>query len=447
MTSEHLPQSRADMALSEPWCRWTWLVGLLAFVVRVTVVAVQPVKLFNDSADYQRLAVSLAHGHGFGMTQVAPGGGPTAFRPPLFPLALGALYKVIGVHLAGARLVEALAGAIAVVLLTVVTWLLWGRAIGLTAGVAAAVFPPQLMASTSLMSESLALPLEMATLLAALAYRRSGRIGYAWGAGAGLGLLVLTRPSLAVLVVPVIILLYRHRPSLRALAAAGVVVLAGVFVVTPWLVRDRLTMHAWIPLTTQDGYVLSGTYNPASAADPRFPGIWRPPVSVPSLQRLMAAHPHAGEVETSALLQSAALHYLRQHPSYEVTVVVQNTLRLFDLAPLNETRSATYSDYGYGAPWGNLEIVSGWAVLALAIAGVLTRAGRRTPIAIFLAPVLLWLGTIVFQSVPRFRAVIDPFLIEFAAVAIVSTARAVLRRRRTPPVPAHEAFPAPAAVD
>lgn len=398
--------------------------------VRVLVVVVQPQPLFNDLADYQRLAVSIAHGHGFGVSQVAPGGGPTAFRPPLFPLAVGALYKVIGVHLTGARLVEAFAGAITVVLLIVVSWLLWGRTIGLTAGVLAAVFPPQLMASTSLMSESLALPVEMAVLLAAVAFRHSGRIVYAWAAGAGLGLLVLTRPILAVLVVPVIMLLYRRRPALRALAPAGAVLLAGIMVVTPWLVRDRLTMHSWIPLTTQDGYVLSGTYNATSATDPRLPGVWRVPFAVPSLHRLIATHPHAGELETSALLQSAALRYLRQHPAYEATVVVQNTLRLFDLAPLSETRAAMYADYGYGAPWGDLEIVSGLAVLALAIAGVLTRTGRRVPSAMFVAPVLLWLSTIVFQAVPRFRAVIDPFLIGFAAVALVSTARSFVRRRR-----------------
>lgn len=447
MTSGQTPLPRTDAALSEPWCRWTWLVGLLALVVRVVVVAVQPMTLLNDSADYQRLAVSLAHGHGFGVSQVAQGGGPTAFRPPLFPLALGALYKVIGVHLTGARLVEAFAGAVAVVLLTVVTWLLWGRTIGLTAGVVAAAFPPQLMASTSLMSESLALPLEMAVLLAAVGYRRSGHIGYAWGAGAGLGLLVLSRPSLAVLVVPVCMLLYRRRPSLRALAPVGAVVMAGMIVVTPWMIRDRLTMHAWIPLTTQDGYVLSGTYNNASANDPRYPGIWRPPVGVPSLQRLLAVHPRAGEVETSALLQSAALHYLSQHPSYEATVVVQNTLRLFDLTPPGETRLATYTEYGYGSPWGDLEFVSGWIVLALAIAGALTTTGRRAPVAVFLAPVLLWLGTVVFQAVPRFRAVIDPFLIGFAAVALVGAVDLVARRRRAPAAPAPQASPVPLAAD
>ena len=142
----------------------------------------------------------------------------------------------------------------------------------------------------------------------------------------------------------------------------------------------------------------------------------------------MAQHPRADEVETSALLQSAALRYLRQHPSYEATVIVQNTLRLFDLRPLSETRMATYSEFGYGAPWGTLEALSGWTVLGLAAVGLLTRAGRRAPVAVWMTPILLWLSTVVFQAVPRFRAVIDPILIEFAAVALVGAARLVLRR-------------------
>lgn len=431
MTSERFRQPAAEPALSEPWCRWTWLVGLLALVVRVIVVAVQPMALLNDSADYQRLAVSLAHGHGFGSSHFAPGGGPTALRPPLFPLAVSVVYKVVGVHLTSARLVAAVAGALAVVLLTALTWLLWGRAIGLTAGVIAAIFPPQIMASTSLMSEALALPLEIAVLLAAVAYRGSGRVGYLWGAGAGLGLLVLTRPSLAVLVVPLILLLYRRRPSLRGLMPAGVVLLAGVVVVTPWLVRDRLTMHNWVPVTTQSGYVLAGTYNATSAHDPRFPAAWRPANADPSIARLLADHPHADEVKTDALLQSAAVTYLRHHPAYEATVLVQNTLRLFDLASLNDTRAATFSEYGYGSPWGTLEIGSGWVVLALAIAGLFARAWRRVPLGIWLAPLLLWLSTVALQAVPRFRAVIDPFLIQLAAVALVGAVRALSDRRRS----------------
>lgn len=408
--------------------------GLFAAVVRIGVVLSQPITLHNDSADYQRLAVSLATGHGFGVSHFAPGGGPTALRPPLFPLVVSGIYDVFGVHLTAARLVEALLGAVFVVLLVVMTWLLLGRTVALVAGVIAAVFPPLVMASTSLMSESVALPLEMAAVLAVVLHRRTGHLRYALASGALLGLLVLTRPSLAILVVPLVALTLRWRPSGRQLAAAGLVVLAGTLVVMPWLIRDRVVMGSWVPVTTQSGYVLSGTYNATSANDPNLRAAWRPANFDPSMDAILTSHPHAGEVKTDALLESAAVHYIEHHPTYVATVAVQNTLRLFDLERLAQTRAATTSEYGYGSGWGTAEAVGGPLLLALALLGLCTRAGRRLPLALYSAPVLLWLSTVVLQAVPRFREVIDPFLVQLAAAALVAAAGA-LRRWTAPEIP------------
>lgn len=434
------PSSEAQ---PRPWCRWTVLVGLLALAVRVLVVLSEPIRLANDSADYQRLAVSIATGHGFGTSHFAPGGGPTALRPPLFPLVVGAVYKVVGTHLVAARLVEAVLGAIGVVLLVVLTWLLWGRAVGLTTGVLAAVFPPQVMATTSLMSEAVALPLEAAALLAAVYYRRTGRMRWAVGSGAALGLLVLDRTSLAVLVVPVGLLLFRHRPSWRRLAPLGALLLAATAVVTPWLVRDRVVLHHWVPVTTQSGYVLSGTYNATSAADPRHPAAWRPANLDPATSAVIRHHPHADEVQLDGLLQSAATRYLTSHPGYFGTVVVQNSLRLFDLQSPAQVRTETTSEYGYSGTWGDLEFLGGIAVLALALAGAVTRQGRRVPVAYLVAPLLLWVSTVVLQAVPRFRAVIDPFLLQLAALALLALVPELRRRLdAAPSLPAGDASPA-----
>ena len=421
--------ARVRAAMAGPWGPATWLVGLLALAVRAGVVLVTHVRLLNDGADYQRLAVSLAHGHGFGASHFAPGGGPTALRPPLYPLFVAGVYKAVGVHLSAARLAGAVLGALAVVLVVVVAWLLWGRTVALVAGVLAAVFPPAVMASTALMSEALAVPLELAALLCALSYRRDPKLGWALASGGLLGLLVLTRPSLAILAVPVVVLLYRRRPTWRRLGVAGLVVVAGAAVVMPWVVRDRVVMGQWVPVTTQSGYVLSGTYNATSAHDPGAPAAWRPANLDPAMDALILGHPRAGELRTDALLQSAALSYLRHHPAYVVTVAVHNTLRLFDVAPLAEVRAATTSEYGYGPVAGTLEAGTGVLVVALALLGLCTRRGRRVPFAVLGAPVLLWWSTVVLQAVPRFRAVVDPFLLMLAAVAVV-TAVGVLRGRR-----------------
>ena len=413
-----------------PWCRATALVGLVALAVRVGVVLAQPVQLHNDAADYQRLAVSLATGHGFGVSHFAPGGGPTALRPPLFPLALAAFYKVVGTHLLAARLAGAALGAMGVVLLVVVTWLLAGRRVGLVAGALAAVFPPQVMAATSLMSEAVAVPLELGAVLLAVLYRRTGRVRWATGCGVALGLLVLTRPSLAVLIVPVVALLYRRGPASRPWAATGAVLLAGTMVVVPWVVRDRVTMHTWVPVTTQSGYVLAGTYNATAAQDGRFPAAWRPANFDPADAALLARHPRAGEAQTDGLLQSAALHYLSVHPAYLAEVAFQNSRRLFDLVPSSEVRADTTSEYGYPSGWGIAEMASGLVLLALSLVALAFPTPRRLPIGFLAAPVLLWWSTAVLQAVPRFRAVIDPFLLVLAAMALVALRDRWARRRR-----------------
>ena len=86
------------------------------------------------------------YGHGFGETGLAAGGGPTAFRPPLYPLFLGAVYAVTGDSITAARLLQALLGVAAVGLLGVIAWQLWGRRVAL---IATGASPPSIRPSYS----------------------------------------------------------------------------------------------------------------------------------------------------------------------------------------------------------------------------------------------------------------------------------------------------------
>src|SRR5665213_495981 len=162
----------------------------VAVLVRVAwLVANGHLALANDPADYQRLAVSLAGGHGFGTTVVAPGGGPTAFRPPLWPLFLAGLYWLVGVHVMVARAVEVGVGVLTVGLIGGLARQLWSRRPALGAMAVAAIYPPFLLAGGSLLSESLSLPLELGSLSAALAARRSARpVPWVLAAGVACGL-------------------------------------------------------------------------------------------------------------------------------------------------------------------------------------------------------------------------------------------------------------------
>jgi 4-amino-4-deoxy-L-arabinose transferase-like glycosyltransferase len=403
---------------------------VLAFAVRlVWLLGTLHLKLVNDPADYQRLAASLVAGHGFGRTVVAPGGGPTAFRPPLWPLFLAGLYLVTGAHVLAARVVEVFLGTLTVGLIGVLGRQLWGRSVAVAAMVVAAVYPGLLLGGGSLLSESLSLPLEIGSLSAAIAARRSAR-PRVWVLLSGLlcGLDVLCRPDSFVLLLPVVLLASGHP---RRWIDGLVVVLVAVLTVTPWMVRDDLVMGRFVPVTTQGGLVASGTYNGTAAHDRRFPAQWRPPNLVPAYAPLIKGT----EVQEEAALRHAALSYIGRHPLYVARVVFWNSLRLFDLTGLSDPR-ISWAANGYGPALATLDPVGLGLLAVLWAIGLATRrrgpsggrwlpAGRMTaapgrrPAAevrvLWLAPVLLGLVTVLVLGESRLRVGLDPFLVLLAA--------------------------------
>lgn len=194
------------------------MVAILALAVAVRlafVVATPHWTPTNDPADYQRLAISVAHGHGFGASAQAPGGGPTAFRPPLYPLALGAFYAVVGVRVCLARVAQAVIGAASVGLVGLLAVQLFGRRTAAISMTLAALYPPLVLDGGALISESLAIPLELGAVCSAVEVDRSAH-PLAWSALAGLlaGLGILNRPNTAVLLVPLLFLV-AGRPSME----------------------------------------------------------------------------------------------------------------------------------------------------------------------------------------------------------------------------------------
>src|SRR5436305_14003189 len=69
----------------------------VALVLRLTMVALTwntPLSL--DPEDFSRVAASIAQGHGYPLSNRGPGGGPSAFRPPGYPVFLAGVYVIAG---------------------------------------------------------------------------------------------------------------------------------------------------------------------------------------------------------------------------------------------------------------------------------------------------------------------------------------------------------------
>jgi 4-amino-4-deoxy-L-arabinose transferase-like glycosyltransferase len=387
--------------------------------VRVALVlATRDLPLTDDPADYHRLAVSVSQGHGFGPTQLAAGGGPTAFRSPLYPFVLGLVYTVFGVHVTLARLLQAVLGTLTVGLIGLLAHRLFGRRTALVALAIAAVYPPLLLAGSSLLTEAIALPLLLGVVLLALEYRGRGGLPWAIAAGVAVGFASLTRENYAVLFGPIALLVWTARPrwSARALVAPVAMVVAGLAVIAPWTIRNAVKMDAFIPVSDVNGFIWAGVYTDSARHDDRFPATWRPPTAVPSLRPLFDDR-RLDEDELSGELRTSASRYMRDHPAYVAEVVGRSTLQLFDLTG-GEYAHIVGASLGY-SPGLSDAAVAAWYLLApVAVAGVvLVRRRRRGPWELWTIPVLFVATTVVALGTYRYRAPIEPFAVCLAAFA------------------------------
>jgi 4-amino-4-deoxy-L-arabinose transferase-like glycosyltransferase len=413
--------------------RTLWLVGLLlvlALVLRLGYVAVTPGYIAVDDAhDYDLHARSIAAGQGFAHL----GSGPsarTAFRPPGYPYLLAGVYALGGVERAEdsrrfvvGRVANALVGTVIVALIGVLAAQLFDRRVALVAMGLAAVYLPLILISGSLMSEPLFAALLLGALVAAIQHRRSAH-RYRWVLLAGVlgGLTILTRANAAILLAPLMVAVWDARPrwSWRALAPPVALVVVALLTVAPWTVRNAVAFGRFVPVTTQLGTALAGTYNDAARTDREHPASWRSLRRVADYQYLVRRWRQTPEPTLERELRAAALRFAADHRAYVADVAWWNTRRMLDLAGLSWSRH-TASTISVGPGWADAGVICFWLFAALAIAGAFTSRGRRVPRHVAAVPALLYLSVVFLAfETPRYRTGIDPFIVMLAGVALVA---------------------------
>jgi 4-amino-4-deoxy-L-arabinose transferase-like glycosyltransferase len=413
--------------------RTVWMVGLLlalALVVRLGYVAATPgYQAIHDAHDYDLHARSIAAGHGFARIGAGPSG-QTAFRPPGYPYLLAGVYALSGVEraktsrrLLAGRVANALVGTVIVALIGVLAARLFDRRVALAAMALGAVYLPLVLVGGSLMSEPLFAALLLGALAAALHHRRSAhRCRWALLAGVLGGLAILTRANAAIILAPLAVAVWDARPrwSWRALAPPAVLVVTALGTVAPWTIRNAVVLDGFVPVSTQLGTALAGTYNDVARTDREHPASWRSLRRVPDYQELVRRWRQIPEPVLEGKLRAAALRYATHHPAYVAEVAFWNTVRMLDLAGMSWSRH-TASTISVGAGWADAGVVCFWIFTALAVAGAVTSRGRRTPGHVAAVPALLLLSVVflVFET-PRYRTGIDPFVVMLASVALLA---------------------------
>jgi 4-amino-4-deoxy-L-arabinose transferase-like glycosyltransferase len=297
---------------------------------------------YFDEQVYVTLTRSMAHGHGFSLD----GNQPTAYRPPGYIFLLLPAYLVSGGSIFAMRLVGVLA-------LTGSVWFayLLGRrvhspATGALAAFVVACYPLLIYTATTLYPQVPALfllLLMIETGLRALpADGVSGRRRLLMAAVAGLvgGLLTLTVPTFGATAIGLILwLMWRQWATSRRIAwrAVAVFIVATAVLPAAWSARNVTQLHAFVPVSTNQGVnLLLGNSPHATAGSSRNTDI--------SSYEAIAVQRKFGEVTLDRYYTQQALLWIKENPGPAAALYAEKVANNFsytdDLATSGQHSSA-----------------------------------------------------------------------------------------------------------
>ena len=241
------------------------LIVLLGLGLRAYSVVEPVANPADDSHAYYALSKALYEEGSYG--------GPT-FRDssdwsPGAPLLYAAsFYATGGAREGTARIVEALLGVAAIVVVFGLGRRIACRPAGLIAAFGVAVYPPFIHSTGELMSEPAAILTLPAAVLAFLWASEQKRLRAWLVPGVLFGLTAMFRPEY-LLVAAAFVVLAAIRAGLArgwrpGLAAAGLLVVALLLPIVPWTIRNAVVLGRLVPISTGGGKALYvGTFLPA----------------------------------------------------------------------------------------------------------------------------------------------------------------------------------------
>lgn len=268
--------------------RAPWSLFWVAFVVRILVILVgrtyrtpQEFDHFNFAFEIGRIAQSLVEGHGFG-SPFGGNTGPTSWIMPLYPLLLAGVFKVCGTYTALSAGVmhgiDSLFDAFTAMVVAEIGGRVFGRRVGLWSGWLWALYPGTIQYPIHWIWD-MSLSAMCFSLMLAQALRMRGigdgtlRLGVRdWICfGLAWGLFGLVNPT-ALLLLPVSVLWLLWQPKhgisacLRNLfqQSLGVLVCALVVIAmfSPWVTRNWMAFHSFIPTRGNLGAELESAWSP-----------------------------------------------------------------------------------------------------------------------------------------------------------------------------------------
>jgi 4-amino-4-deoxy-L-arabinose transferase-like glycosyltransferase len=404
------------------------LLFCLALLVRVlyNVTVASAYYPEYDSAAYQSIAFNIIDEHCFCLHPYIT----TVYRPPLWPWLIAGLSLIFGRADIYDRLFLCCLGAGTCVLIYLFARELFGRRIGLIAGLMACIYPALYLYDGWLYTESL-----YNFLLTAICYcvlriqRDSGQRKRLWLLCALLlALLALTRPNgilvLALVIGWTLVLTWRKILHSRALIHMVFAALVVALLLVPWTMRNYLVAHSFVPVATGDGTVLLGAYNDSILTNTNNQGIWINPLkTTPQNKQLLQPFPlytctAPCEIAREEASKIAAEQWIKAHLSSMPTLLFYH-LRNF-WTPYTREADLPMERFPAQTSSALVHIMSTTfplVIFALAAPGLIVTMKRFWRELLFAYLVLLaTLGQALFYyGSSRFRAPVEPLLVLLAA--------------------------------
>ncbi len=366
-----------------------------------------------------------------------------AFMPPLFTAIIAAsLLTPWPVVIFG--LVQLLLSTLTVLLVYLIVECLEDQAVGLVAAALTAVYPPFLV-----LADQPTVPVLNTFLLGLWLYfslRLLEALDLKWAALGGLvlGLCVLSRPAFAILLIPMLFVLWlvwRNR-SRRWWRPAVAIVGTLSLTVAPWLVRNWWALDRFAFISTNGGFnswIGNNPFTTGSCFDVVIPDLEAysgkivptssarmitevKPYPLPLELRATAAD--LGEVELDRAFYRMAFSFIQENPRRWLSLLGQKLAGLWWFRQ-NIGRSSGFYEEAWILPYKVLYA----AVLALALAGLVLSARHWRRYALLYGMfACLSIAYVGYHVITRFRWEMEPYLLIFTALALVQTWRWLVRQ-------------------
>jgi 4-amino-4-deoxy-L-arabinose transferase-like glycosyltransferase len=398
-----------------------WAAGLYALAGTLYAVSLGDTLRYYDEEVYVQLARTLVDKGIYSLD----GAQSTAYRPPGYPFLLAAVDQ-LGGGIVVMRLLGVAALAGAVLLAHRIGVRIHSRTAGALAAVIMAVYPLLVFTAGTLYPQVHAMTLLLLGLewsLVALERTGGARIAYAVGAGLSWGLMILAVPTFMLSVVAIgVYLLWRCRPGAWQVLPALVV--ATAVLPAAWCVRNAAVLHAFVPVSTNNGInLILGNSDGVTAGGGRVGDI--------SAYEEEARRQGLSEVELDRYYRQAASDWIAEHPGKAVTLYAGKVLNNFNYH--NELATS-------GQNSTIKDLISALSFYPLLLLFALRLLYWRRLQGLEKLLIILVLGNVlllaVFYTRLRFRVPLDGLMLISSAAMLAELARRLTRRAAEEPAPA-----------